>query len=312
MDRLQTLRVFVNVVEHGGFARAGLVMNMANAVVSRHIADLESHLGARLLNRTTRRLSLTETGQIYLDKARQILEMFDEADAVAGADAKQARGTLRIFAPTSFGQAQLSRILPEYMKSQPNVKVEVTLSDRAVDIVQHGYDVGIFTDFQKFDSSMVVRQLAVTEVVLCASPDYIRRHGVPKSPDDLVNHVCLNLAFEELRHGWTFRPDGKGQYKVPITSKLTSNDGDLLRECALAGVGVLLRTSFSVNDDLTSGRLVRLLPNHHLRKLNVVMAYPSRRQVPAKLRSFVDFMAARFPLPQADPWCPVANLAAHA
>lgn len=304
MDRLQTLRVFVNVVEHGGFARAGVVMNMANAVVSRHVADLETHLGARLLNRTTRRLSLTETGQAYLEKARQILDMFDEADAVAGADAKQAKGTLRIFAPTSFGKSQLSRMLPEYVKTHPNVKLEVTLSDRAVDIVQHGYDVGIFTDFQKFDASMVVRQLAVSEVVVCASPEYVRRHGAPQHPEDLTNHVCLNLSFEELRHGWTFRPDGKTQQKVPITSRVTSNDGDLLRDCALAGVGIMLRASFTVNDDLTSGRLVRLLPEHRIRQLNVVMAYPSRRQVPAKLRSFVDFMAAKFPAPQADPWCP--------
>jgi DNA-binding transcriptional LysR family regulator len=285
---------------------------MSNAVVSRHIADLESHLGARLLNRTTRRLSLTETGQAYLDKARQILEMLDDADAIASADSKLARGTLRIFAPTSFGELQLSRILPEYMRNQPNLKVEVTLSDRAVDIVRHGYDVGIFTDFQKFDASMVVRQLALSEVFVCASPEYVRRHGAPRKPDDLVNHVCLNYSFEELRHGWSFPACDKGLRKVPVSGNVVSNNGELLRGCALAGGGVLLRPTFVLNGDLESGRLVRLLADHHLGQLSVVMAYPSRRQVPAKLRTFVDFMIARFPDPQADPWHPSVEYVAAA
>ena len=312
MDRLQTLRVFVKVVEHGGFARAGMAMNMSNAVVSRHVADLETHLGARLLHRTTRRLSLTETGQAYLEKARQVLELLDEADAIAGADSRLARGTLRIFAPTSFGQAQLGRILPEFMRMQPNLKLEVTLSDRTMDIVHNGYDVGIFTDFQKFDSSMVVRQLAVSEIMVCASPDYVRTHGVPRTPDDLAHHACLNFSFEELRHTWSFPPNGKIRYKVPIDGKVVSNSGDLLRECALAGTGILLRVSFVLNGDLESGRLVRLLPDYHLGNLCVAMVYPSRRQVSAKLRAFTDFMVAKYPDPRVDPWYPTMNLAPSA
>jgi DNA-binding transcriptional LysR family regulator len=309
MDRLQTIRVFVQVVEQGGFARAAVALNLSNAVVSRHIADLESHLGARLLNRTTRRLSLTETGQAYLEKARQVLEMLDEADAIASADSTLARGTLRIVAPTSFGELQLSRILPEYVRSQPNLKVEVALSDRSVDIVHHGYDVGIFTDFQKFDSSMVVRQLALSEVFVCASPEYVRRHGAPRKPEDLAHHDCLNYSFEELRHTWLFPWSGKTRHKVPVNGRVMSNNGELLRGCALAGAGVLLRPSFVLEGDLESGRLVRLLPEYQLGHLYVVMAYPSRRQVPAKLRSFVDFMIARFPDPQADPWHPSVELA---
>lgn len=304
MDRLQALKVFVQVAERGGFARAGTALNMSNAVVSRHVAELESHLGTRLLNRTTRRLSLTETGQAYLEKARQVLELLDEADAIASADARQARGTLRIFAPTSFGEAQLGQLLPGYLRSQPEVKVEVTLSDQAVDIVRHGYDVGIFTEFQKFDSSMVVRQLGRSEVFVCASPDYVRAHGAPAEPEDLSQHVCLNYSFEELRHSWTFPPSGPARHKVPVSAKVVSNNGELLRNCALAGSGILLRPSFVLGGDLESGRLVRLLPELDLGDLNVVMAYPSRRQASAKLRTFVDYMIARFPDPQADPWQP--------
>jgi DNA-binding transcriptional LysR family regulator len=309
MDRLQTIRVFVQVVEQGGFARAGTALDMSNAVVSRHIADLESHLGARLLNRTTRRLSLTETGQAYLEKARQVLQMLDEADAIASADSKLARGTLRVFAPTTFGELQLSRILPDFIRSQPNLKIEVTLSDRSVDIVRTGYDVGIFTDFQKFDASMVVRQLAISEVFVCASPEYVRRHGAPKKPEDLANHACLNYSFEELRHAWFFPWNAKARHKVPVSGPVMSNNGELLRGFAHAGAGVLLRPTFVLDGDLDSGRLVRLLPDHRLGHLSVVMAYPSRRQVPAKLRSFVDFMVARFPDPQADPWHPAIERA---
>jgi DNA-binding transcriptional LysR family regulator len=198
----------------------------------------------------------------------------------------------------------LSRILPEYVRGQPNLKVEVTLSDRSVDIVRHGYDVGIFTDFQKFDSSMVVRQLALSEVFVCASPEYVRRHGAPGKPDDLASHDCLNYSFEELRHAWLFPWNGKTRHKVPVNGRVVSNNGELLRGFALAGAGVLLRPSFVLDDDLESGRLVRLLPEHQLGHLSVLMAYPSRRQVPAKLRTFVDFMIARFPDPQADPWRP--------
>jgi DNA-binding transcriptional LysR family regulator len=302
MDRLQALRVFVQVVEQGGFARAGEALNMSNAVVSRHVSELERHLGARLLNRTTRRLSLTETGQAYLEKAREVLDMLEEADSVASADSTHARGTLRIFAPTTFGELQLSHLLPEYLHGQPDVKAEVTLSDRAVDIVQHGYDVGIFTEFQKFDSSMVVRQLGRSTVFVCASPGYVRAKGAPSTPEDLVQHTCLNYSFEELRHSWTFPPVGEPRHKVPISARVVSNNGEMLRGCALAGSGILLRPSFSLGGDLETGRLVRLLPGYDLGYLNVVMAYPSRRQASAKLRSFIDFMIARFPDPNADPW----------
>lgn len=303
MDRLQTLRVFVRVAEHGGFARAGVVLNMSNAVVSRHVADLERHLGARLINRTTRRLSLTDTGKAYLEKARQILEAFDEAGALAGADTTQARGTLKLFAPSSFGP-ELNRILPEYLRSQSGIRLDVTVSDHEVDIVRDGYDVGIFTNFQPFDASMVVRQLGVSEVVVCASPDYVRRHGAPRTPEELAQHVCLNFSHKELRHAWIFAQGGKERYRIPVGSRVVSNSGDLLRACALDGAGLLLRTSFTLNGDLESGRLVRLLPDHFLGELDVVMAYPSRRQVPARLRTFIDFMIGKFPDPREDGWRP--------
>jgi DNA-binding transcriptional LysR family regulator len=304
MDRLQSMRVFLKVVEQGGFARAGVQLNMSNAVVTRHVADLENHLGTRLLNRTTRRLSLTETGQAYLERVRQILQDIDDADAIAASQSQNPTGTLRLYSHPGFGQVHLAHLLPLYAAKYPNVILDVTLSDRSVDLVEEGLDVGIFIDFQKFDASMIARQLGVAEIVLCASPEYVMRHGAPERPEDISKHACLNFSYDEVRSFWPVGAPGGPIVNIPINSRMVSNNGDLLRHCALAGMGIVIRTSFGLGDDLSSGRLIRLLPNYRLGQLSVVMVYPSRRLLSAKVRSFVDFMNARFPHPETDPWLP--------
>lgn len=302
MDRLQSMRVFAKVVEQGSFARAAQALNMSNAVVTRHVADLEEHLGTRLLNRTTRRLSLTETGHAYLERVLQILQEIEDAEAIASAQASKPTGVLRIYSHLGFGQEQLARLLPEYARQYPEVALDVTLSDRTVDLVEERIDVGIFIDFQKFDASMIARQLGISEALLCASPDYVKRRGEPLRLEDISRHECLNFSYEQLRHHWPIKgPDGN-TVQVPVNSKVVSNNGDLLRHCALAGMGIMIRPSFTLGDDLAAGRLVRLLPRHQLGQLSVVMVYPSRRLLSAKVRSFVDFMAARFPHPESDPW----------
>ncbi|GAA4021213.1 LysR family transcriptional regulator [Actimicrobium antarcticum] len=304
MDRLQSMRVFAKVVEQGSFAGAGLALEMSNAVVTRHVADLEKHLGARLLNRTTRRLSLTETGQVYLDRVHQILQDIDDADAMASTHASRTAGALRIYSHLGFGQFQLAQLLPVYARQFPDVTLDVTLSDRTVDLVEEGFDIGMFIGLQKFDASMIARKIGSSEIILCASPDYIRQHGAPETPEQISQHACLNFAYEQLRHHWTIVNDDRS-INIPITSKLVSNNGDLLRQCALAGMGIVIRSSFTLGNDLASGRLVRLLPHHHLGKLSVMMVYPSRRQLAAKVRSFVDFISSTFPHPETDPWQPV-------
>ena len=301
MDRLQSMRVFAKVVEQGSFAGAGLALDMSNAVVTRHVADLEKHLGVRLLNRTTRRLSLTETGLIYLERAKQILQDVDDADAMASSQSNKPAGTLRIYSHLGFGQLQLAQLLPRYALLFPDVKLDVTLSDHTVDLVEEGFDIGMFIELQKFDASMIARRIGLSDIILCASPDYIRQHGAPLKPEDITQHVCLNFAYEQLRHHWSILID-KRRVDVPITSKLVSNDGNLLRQCALAGMGIVIRSSFTLGDDLSSGRLVRLLPQHHLGTVAVTMVYPSRRQLSAKVRSFIDFISTTFPQPESDPW----------
>jgi DNA-binding transcriptional LysR family regulator len=305
MDRLQSMRVFAKVVEHGGFARAASALEMSNTVVTRNVADLEAHLGTRLLNRTTRKLSLTETGKQYLERVRQILHDIDDADAVASSTAKTPSGTLRIYCHPGFGQSQLAHLLPLYAKAMPDVVLDVTLADQAVDLVEEGFDVGIFIGLQKFDTSMIARRLASSSVVLCASPDYIARRGEPVVPADISQHDCLNFAFEQLRQSWPVQW-GDQMLSVPITSRMVSNNMAVLRQAALAGMGIIIRSSYALEDDLTSGRLVQLLCGHHLGQMSINMVYPSRRLLSAKVRSFVEFMNAQFPRPEEDPWLAAA------
>lgn len=301
MDRLQSMRIFAKVVEQGSFARAAASMDLSNAVVTRSVADLETHLGTRLLNRTTRKLSLTETGQKYLERLLPILADIEDAEGVAAAAAHRPGGTLRIYCHPGFGQSQLARLLPEYSTANPDVVLDVTLADGQIDLVEEGFDIGIFMGLQKFDASMIARRLATSRVVLCASPDYIARRGEPNTPDEVSGHDCLNFAFEQLRHHWPVQWENK-RLNVPITSRMVSNNLEILRQAALAGMGVMIRSSLTLQDDFTSGRLVHLLKEHHLGELSVMMVYPSRRLLSAKVRTFVDFMNDKFPRPESDPW----------
>ena len=303
MDRLQSMRVFTKVVEQGSFAGAAQVLDMSNTVVTRNVADLEAHLGTRLLNRTTRKLSLTETGHEYLARVKQILADIDDADAIASSSARKASGTLRIYCQTSFGQSQLARLLPLYSELMPDVVLDVTLADYPIDLVEEGFDIGILLGLQKFEATMIARRLAMSKLVLCASPAYVAQHGEPATPLDVSNHKVLNFAFEQLRHSWPMSFDGQGpKGEIPISSRMVSNNSLVLRHAAFAGMGIMVRSSFTLDDDFSSGRLVRLLKDHPLGTMPVNMIYPSRQLMSLKVRSFVDFMSAQFPHPESDPW----------
>lgn len=301
MDRLLSMRVFSKVVEQGSFVRAAEMLSLSNAVVTRYIADLETHLGARLLNRSTRRLSLTEVGQAYLERVLHILPEIDEAEAIVAQETKRPAGTLSLYSFVGFGQSQLGSILPDYSKAFPDVVLDVTVAERNMDLVEEGVDIGFFSSLQKFDASMAARQLGVAEVVLCASPEYLARHGTPQTPEDLSQHACLNFSHEHLRHYWHVKTED-GVRDIPITSKAVSNSAILLRDFALAGMGIVLRPSFSLGDDLRCGKLIRVLAGYQMGQISVTMVYPSRRQLSAKVRSFVDFVVERFPHPERDAW----------
>ncbi|MAF03158.1 LysR family transcriptional regulator [Herbaspirillum huttiense] len=301
MDRLQSMRVFAKVVEQGSFVRAAELLDISNAVATRFIADLEAHLGTRLLNRSTRRLSLTEAGQAYLERVHMILAEVDDAEALVSMETKRPAGTLAIYSNAGFGQSQLGEMLAAYAGIYPDVGLDVYLSDRSIDLVEEGIDIGFFSSMQKFDASMIVRQLGVAKVILCASPAYLERAGAPAQPEDLSRHSCLNFSHEYLRHHWHVNTEA-GVMDVPIVSKVVSNSGVLLRDLALAGMGIVLRPSYSLGDDLRCGKLVQVLPGFDMGQVVISMVYPSRRLLSAKVRSFADFISARFPHPETDPW----------
>ncbi|HTD03282.1 LysR family transcriptional regulator [Undibacterium sp.] len=301
MDRLQSMRVFLKVVEQGSFARAALALDLSNAAVTRYLAELENHLGTRLLNRSTRKLSLTEIGQAYLERVQRILPEIDDADAIAKSQSKEPSGLLRLYAHQSFAQFQLASLLSQYSERFPAVGLDVTVSSRGVDLVQDRFDVGIMIGIQKIEGNMIARQLGKAEVFLCASPEYIRRHGEPKTPKDLEKHACLNFDYKKLRNAWSIQgPDG--EIDIPVNNKIVCNNGDLLSGCAIAGMGLVLRASFALADALKSGKLVRLLPKTQFNQLAVTLVYPNRHLLPATARSFVDFMTEQYPHPEIDPW----------
>lgn len=295
------MRVFARVAEKGSFAKAALAMNLSNAVVTRHVAELEARLGVRLMHRTTRRLSLTEAGELYLKRIQPILEEIDEAELLVSSSANEPTGILRLFCSKMFGQHQLPRLLREYCGKYPRVVPDTVISESTPDLVDEGFDVGIVSNLQQFDASMIARKLARSDIVLCASPEYVRLHGEPRIPEDLSVHACLNLSFRKLRHQWPVMQAGGIEY-VPIRSKVYSNDGEMLRRCALDGMGIVARPSYSVDDDLSSGRLVRLLAGFLLNQTTMTMVYPSRRLLSATAQSFVDYMKEKFPEPESDPW----------
>lgn len=302
MDKLQSMRVFAKVVEQKSFVKASHALDLSTAVVSRHVADLERQLGVRLLHRTTRHLSLTSAGQAYVDQISPILMQLSEIEKVASGMAVQPAGTLRIYSQLGFGERYLGELLPDFSLIYPEIKFEVTLSERSLDLVEAGCDVGIFIDLQKFSPDLIARQFATSELVVCAAPQYLALNGSPRSPRDIGKHTCLNFSSYDLPKGHWLIPEEDTKHHVAVQTNLVSNNGALLRCAAIAGMGLLFTASFAVSGDLRSGRLVRVLGDYPLGKTSLYLVYPSRRFVPASVRSFIDFLATRFPCPDCDPW----------
>ncbi len=293
------MAAFVQVVEGGSFAAAARGLGLTRSAVSRQIAGLEDRLGARLLNRTTRRLSTTEAGAVYYEHCARILAEAAAAErAVADLDGTP-RGLLRINAPMSFGQSHLGPAIAEFLAAHPAVRVELMLDDRVVDLVGEGYDVAVRIA-ELPPSTLVARRLAVNHRVLCAAPAYLARAGRPRRPEDLARHACLGYPYMTTGNDWRFRgPDGP--VTVRIDGAISANNGDVLRQMGLAGLGILLSPTFIVGDDLRRGALVPLLEEWADADTGIYAVYPHSRHLSPKVRAFVDFLAARFgPAPYWD------------
>lgn len=293
MDRFLALTVFAKVVEQGSFARAAERLEMSTSAVSRHLADLEAHLDTRLLHRTTRRLSLTETGQAFYERCVQLLADLDEAEEMLGAAAVVPRGTLRLTASITFGVRHLAPAIAEFGTRHPQLRFDVELSDRAVDIVDEGIDLAIRVG-DIGSRSLIARRIGVSQLVCCAAPSYLANHPAPKSPADLASHACLSYEYSRERNTWRFRDGSGAVHDVRIAGAAHSNNGQMLCALAVAGMGIHLEPDFIVAPDVRAGRLVTLLPGFTPASLDIIAAYPSRRHLSIKVRSFVDFLAARF------------------
>ena len=288
MDRLTSLEVFSKVVDSGGFSAAGRRLNMSTTMVSNHVQALEDRLGARLLNRTTRKVSLTEVGRAYYDRCIQILADIEQADDVAGALQSTPRGTLRVYTATHIVQF-VAPVITEFLAAYPDVKVDLSMGERTIDLIEEGFDVAIRLTPPP-DSSLIVRSLATWRHVLCCSQAYIEKLGRPEQLSELAERNCLrhvNYPYDE----WRF-VDRKGSpASVRVSGRLVSNSGETLRRAALEGVGIVLAPGFLLHDDLESGRLVRLLPEYRPVEFSMNAVYPHRHHLSAKVRTFIDRLA---------------------
>lgn len=307
MDRLHSMRAFARVIDAGSFAGAARELNLSPAVITRLVADLEEHLGARLINRTTRRLALTDIGEAYLERVRAILTEVEEAEALASAAASEPRGHLRVLSPPAFAVHQLAKHLPTFHAQYPKVTIEL-VAPGPVESLDEAFDVTILSVARRpLDGDFVARRLAKTEVITCASPAYLDRRGRPEHPDQLSTHDAMMPAF--LRELSFTRgvvgddePAGDIVTLTPPRPVLGTTHIDMLYAAALHGLGIAGLPSFVAEDALREGALERVLPQWRLFEARLYAAMPTRKHVPARTRAFVDFLVQVFGGEDHDPW----------
>ena len=295
MSKIQEMSSFAAVVEAGSFVAAADVTGLSKTAVSRHISNLEQRLGVRLLQRTTRRLSLTDEGRTFFTRVKEVLGAIDEAESELTARSVEPSGLLRVNAPLTFGTMHLAPLWGPFIDANPKVSLEITLSDRTVDLVEEGYDLAVRIATSP-GWNIVSRKLASTRVVLCASPRYLKKHGTPKHPRDLADHALISYVYWSGGDEWTFSGP-QGAVSVKVRSRIHANNGDTCRTAALAHQGIILQPDFLVGEDLRAGTLVELLPQFRSVELGVHAVYPTRKHLPLKLRRLIDFLAAAFRSP---------------
>src|SRR4051794_24995995 len=287
------MALFVQVAETGSLSRAAEELGLSNAAASRHLAGLEERLGARLVERNTRRLYLTEPGQEFLRRSKSILADLHEAESAVNAATLNPTGTLRVTASLSFSMSHIAPLLPEYTRRYPNIRVHVETANRYLDLIDNNIDVAIRTRETEPDSNITIRRLAETRRILAASPGYLSRAGTPRTLQDLARHALLIYTYSNHPHELRFTREGE-TFAVPAQGVLESNDGQVLRAAALEGLGILVQPTYIVYEDIVAGRLVPVLDEWDLPRLAINLAYPSRKHLSAKTRTFIDFLAEHF------------------
>jgi len=291
MDHLSAIRTFIEIADRGSLTAAAEALDLSRAMVSRHLEGLEQWLGTRLLHRTTRRVSLSEAGQEALPRLRQMLDLSADLQTLAGARQTEPTGRLRITTSLSFAVSVLTQALVDFQGRYPRIEIELLTVDRAVDLVGERIDLAIRIT-NHLDNSVVARRLASCRSVVCASPDYLARHGRPETPEDLKRHACITHTFG-ARTEYRLRQADRLSV-VEVTGALSVNETSVLREAALAGAGIAMLPTYFVGGDLASGALVRLLPDHEPEPLGIHAVYLSRQHQPKPLKLLIDFLGQRF------------------
>lgn len=301
MDRLTEMEAFVQVVDTGGFTDAARKMGVSKSAVSKHISALEARLAVRLLDRTTRRVSATELGLAFYDRAREVLREADEAESMVTAMQTSPRGDLRISAPVSFGIRHVARAVTTFLGAYPEVDVNLVLDDRYVDLAAESFDLAIRIGHLA-DSALMARKLAETRLLLVAAPDYLARAGVPARIEDLNEHQLLHYTNQATGNFWRLRTRSGEERQIRVGGRLTANNGNTLGWAAEAGLGIALAPSFMLGEALASGRLVEVLPGRPADVLGIHALYPPGRYPQPKLRAFIDFMVEHFRGRGPDDW----------
>ena len=299
MDRFAAMQVFARVVEAGSFAKAAERLGLSTSATSRQVAELEAQLQTRLLNRTTRRVSLTESGRAFYERSVQLLADLAEAEEEASSAAVVPRGTIRLTTSVNFGVRHVAPAIADFLARHGEVRFDVALSDRVVDLVEEGFDLAIRIGPPGADN-LVARKLGETRLVPCASPQYLAEHGAPTTPEELARHNCFTYEYVSPRHVWRFRDRSGAERAVRVSGRLHSNNGDLLAEVAARGGGIVFEPAFIVGPEVRAGRLVPLLQEFEPLPVPIYALYPSRKHLSAKVRRFVEFLAERFA--QAQDW----------
>lgn len=293
MDLFSAMKSYAQVVELGSFVRAAERLGLSTTAVSRQVADLEAHLNTRLLHRTTRKLRLTESGQAFYGRCVQLLNDLDEAEQEAAGATGTPCGTLKLTASVNFGVREVAPAIAEFAMQNPDLKFDVQLSDRVVDLVEEGFDLAIRIG-RPGSENLVARKLGEISLVVCAAPEYLKQHGIPQTIEDLADHRCMTYEYSLPRSQWRLLDQDGVEHVVHINGNMHSNNGELLAEAAARGGGIVLQPEFIVAPYLQAGRLVALLPQYQPTRLAVYAVYPSRKHLSAKVRVFVEFMLARF------------------
>jgi DNA-binding transcriptional LysR family regulator len=292
MDRWTQLQLFVLTADLGSLSKAAEQLDMSNAAASRTLSSLEERLGARLIERTTRRMWLTDAGREYHRRCTAVISELAEADSIASEEALSPRGVLRVTSSVSFAMMHIAPALPEFVTCYPNLSVQIVAANQYQNFIEAGIDIAIRTKEHEGDSGITIRRLAETRRVMAASPAYLAAHGRPENPEDLQQHNMLvyNLAVDpyllHLRRG-------KKERNIPIESALDSNEGQVIVAAGRAGLGIVVQPLYIIHDDIVSGRLIPVLGDWQLPRLTINLAYQSRRYQPAKIRVFTEFLIER-------------------